>query len=204
MTRQKKQFLVMWIVLFLCLAAFFGIRFYTKQAAEKDAKEQDSQKIEAVSIDTDAVDAFSYTKDGTKYAFTAGTDGWRCDSEPDRKLDADKISRMLESVKQVTATEQIDEYESLADFGLDEPQITLSFTCSGKVTSIGIGIHNEMLDGYYMRVDGKDPVYLTGSTVKNAFSKTLDDLTAEEENSETESDTETEGSTETESGTNES
>lgn len=184
MTRQKKQFLAMWVILFLCLAAFFGIRFYTKQAAEKEAKEQDSQKIEAVSIDTDAVDAFSYTWDGKTYTFTAGADGWTCDSEPDRKLDADKINRMLESVKQVIATDQIDEYESLADFGLDEPQITLSFTCDGKVTSVGIGIHNEMLDGYYMRVDGKDPVYLTDSTVKNAFSKTLDDLTAEEENSE--------------------
>ena len=198
MTRQKKQFLVMWILLFLCLAAFFGIRFYTKQAAGKEAKEQGSQEIEAASVDTDALDAFSYESGGTKYAFTAGADGWTCDSDPDRRLDADKITRMLESVKRVTATERIDEYEDLADFGLDEPQLVLSFTCGGRVTSMEIGLYNEMLGGYYLRVDGRDPVYLTDSAIKNAFSKTLDDLTAEEENSETETGNEDE--TETESG----
>lgn len=198
MTKQKKQFLLMWIFLVVFLIAFFGIRWYNRQE-EKKEKEADAQEITAVSIDADAVDAFSYAKDGTKYAFTAGADGWTCDSEPDRRLDADKIAAMLGSVKQVAATEQIDEYESLADFGLDEPQMTLTFTCGGKDTTIEIGSRNEMLDGYYLRVDKKDPVYLADSTVKNAFSKTLEDLTAEEEHTEKETESQTDAGTETES-----
>lgn len=193
MTRQKKQFLLMWIFLAFFLIAFFGIRYYTKRAAQK---EQDLQKIEAVSLDVDAVDAFSYVREGTTYAFTL-TDGvWTCDSDPGRRLDADKIAAMLGSVKQVAATEKIDEYESLVDFGLDEPQMTLFFTCGGEETTVEIGIRNEMLDGYYLRVDKKDPVYLVDSTVTSAFSKTLDDLTAEEENTETETEADTDTETE--------
>ena len=102
------------------------------------------------------------------------------------KLDADQITTLLNHLKKVTAAEAITDYDSLSDYGLDQPQNTITVTCGDETTTIDIGDYNEMLSEYYVKVSGDEKVYLMDSTLKDAFSKTADTMVVQEDSTETE------------------
>ena len=95
-------------------------------------------------------------------------------------MDADKITTLLDNLKKVTAAEAITDYDSLSDYGLDQPQNTITVTCGDETTTIDIGDYNEMLSEYYIKVSGDENVYLADSTLKDAFSKTPDTMESDE------------------------
>lgn len=191
MAKQKKQMLVMVVLLAVCILAYLGIRLYTKNVEKREAEAETEAEAELVvaSFDPEAVTAFSYDVDGTRYAFTKNGGGWSCDGSPELELDTDSVEAMLESAETVQAAEKLTEYESLADFGLDAPGHTITITCGDSAATLLIGSYNEMLGEYYLMVEGEDTVYLADSTLVSAFSKTPEELVAEE-------DTETEEVTE--------
>ena len=90
-------------------------------------------------------------------------------------------------MKKITAAEAIDDYDSIADYGLDQPQNTITVTCGNETTTIDIGDYNEMLQEYYIKISGDDKIYLADSTLKDAFSKKPDTMIQQEESTETES-----------------
>ena len=81
----------------------------------------------------------------------------------------------------------VDDYDSIADYGLDQPQNTITVTCGNETTTIDIGDYNEMLQEYYIKISGDDKIYLADSTLKDAFSKKPDTMVQQEESTETES-----------------
>ena len=93
---------------------------------------------------------------------------------------------MLGNLEKITAEETLNEYDQLSDYGLDEPQKTITVTCGEDTMVLSIGDYNEMLSEYYLEMKDDDSVYLIGSAIPTAFEKHPDDL------AETETETETE------------
>lgn len=177
MAKQKKQLGILLIFMVACLLVYLGILRYSRHA---EHAREDEEELVVVEIDTDAVEAFSYVADGSVCSFSRDGETWISEQEPERRLKADRINSMLKKAARVTASERLESYESLSDYGLDAPENTLTFTCGGAVTTVRIGSYNEMLKAYYLMTDGSDEVYLVDSSLPDAFSGTLDDLTEEE------------------------
>lgn len=186
MKKQKIQMLVIVVILLLCVAAYFVATQYTKKQEQRDKDSETQGQVSLTVIDPDAVDAFSYIADGTTYSYTKDGDTWICENDTSLKMDADSIATLLEHLKKVTAAESITDYDSVSDYGLDQPQNTITVTCGDETTTIDIGDYNEMLSEYYLKVSGDDKIYLVDSTLKDAFSKTPDTM-VQEESTETES-----------------
>lgn len=186
MKKQKIQMLVIVVILLLCVAAYFVATQYAKKQEQRDKDSETQGQVSLTVIDPDAVDAFSYIADGTTYSYMKDGDTWICENDTSLKMDADSIVTLLEHLKKVTAAEAITDYDSISDYGLDQPQNTITVTCGDETTTIDIGDYNEMLSEYYLKVSGDDKIYLVDSTLKDAFSKTPDTM-VQEESTETES-----------------
>lgn len=186
MKKQKIQMIVIVVILLLGIVAYFVANQYTKKQEQRDKDSETQGQVSLSVIDPDSVDAFSYIVDGTTYSYTKSGDTWTCENDTTLKLDSDSIATLLGNLKKITAAEAIDSYDSLSDYGLDQPQNTITVTCGGETTTIDIGDYNEMLKEYYIKLSGDDKVYLMDSTLKDAFSKTPDTM-VKEESTETES-----------------
>ena len=187
MKKQKIQMLVIVVILLLCIVAYFLATRYAKQQEQRDKDSETQGQVNLTVIDPDDVDAFSYIADGTTYSYTKNKDTWTCENDTALKMDADSIATLLGNLKKITAAEAIDDYDSIADYGLDQPQNTITVTCGNETTTIDIGDYNEMLQEYYIKISGDDKIYLADSTLKDAFSKKPDTMVQQEENTETES-----------------
>lgn len=187
MKKQKIQMLVIVVILLLCIVAYFLATRYAKQQEQRDKDSETQGQVNLTVIDPDDVDAFSYIADGTTYSYTKNKDTWTCENDTSLKMDADSIATLLGNLKKITAAEAIDDYDSIADYGLDQPQNTITVTCGNETTTIDIGDYNEMLQEYYIKVSGDDKIYLADSTLKDAFSKKPDTMVQQEESTETES-----------------
>lgn len=187
MKKQKIQMLVIVVILLLCIVAYFLATRYAKQQEQRDKDGETQGQVNLTVIDPDDVDAFSYIADGTTYSYTKNKDTWTCENDTSLKMDADSIATLLGNLKKITAAEAIDDYDSIADYGLDQPQNTITVTCGNETTTIDIGDYNEMLQEYYIKISGDDKIYLADSTLKDAFSKKPDTMVQQEESTETES-----------------
>lgn len=187
MKKQKIQMLVIVVILLLCIVAYFLATRYAKQQEQRDKDSETQGQVNLTVIDPDDVDAFSYIADGTTYSYTKNKDTWTCENDTSLKMDADSIAILLGNLKKITAAEAIDDYDSIADYGLDQPQNTITVTCGNETTTIDIGDYNEMLQEYYIKISGDDKIYLADSTLKDAFSKKPDTMVQQEESTETES-----------------
>lgn len=187
MKKQKIQMLVIVVILLLCIVAYFLATRYAKQQEQRDKDSETQGQVNLTVIDPDDVDAFSYIADGTTYSYTKNKDTWTCENDTSLKMDADSIATLLGNLKKITAAEAIDDYDSIADYGLDQPQNTITVICGNETTTIDIGDYNEMLQEYYIKISGDDKIYLVDSTLKDAFSKKPDTMVQQEESTETES-----------------
>ena len=55
MQNQKKQFIILVILLVVCVGAWLGIRAYNDRAQEKEEKETEAKKITVAEINADDI-----------------------------------------------------------------------------------------------------------------------------------------------------
>lgn len=181
MKRQQRQLFAILIVLALCVVAYFAVSHYAKKTEENKKESETQEQITLLGVDPDAVDAFTYTYDGTTYSYKKRGEVWSCENDTSIKLDTDSVKNLLGNVKNISAQEKLEKYDSLSDYGLDEPQNTLTFTCDKHMTTLYIGNYNDMLGEYYLKMEGDDNVYLIDSGIPNAFSVQPESMATQEE-----------------------
>lgn len=190
MQRQKKQFLIMVILLVVGVAAYIGIRVYNDRQAEKKAAEEEAEKIKVTELNRDDIIRFSYLYEGETLEFEKEDDTWYYTADKSILLDGDQISSMLGTASSLTAATEVTDYDSLADYGLEEPSNTITLQTTDTTITLYVGDTNEMLSQYYVKKDGDDAVYLVSANLSSVFGKSVSDLTKEEEATESVSETE--------------
>lgn len=189
MDGQKKQFIGICILVIVCVAAYFGLKTYNEKAAEQEQKEEESKKIEAVSIDKDAVKSFSYQIDGNTITFEKEEDTWYYQPDHSINIDQDAISTMLDAVTVVTAEEKLENVEDTSEYGFDSPTNVLTFTMEDGTRTITIGMQNEITSEYYIMDNNSSAIYVVETNLNTTFSKSVEDVIVEEEGTEDTTDT---------------
>lgn len=196
MEKQKKQFVIVLAVLVVMILAYLGIRFYNSKQEEKEAAEEEAATITITDFDTDDVTVFSYQLDGATLSFTKDGDDWFYDGDTTLDMDEDTIESMLSAVASLTAEEELEEYESLSDYGLESPENTIVITTSDSTITLLVGDANEITGDYYVMTEDSDIIYLISTSLSSTFGVTVDELIAEEEETESVEETETVDTTE--------
>lgn len=187
MQKQKKQFIILCVILVAFCGIFFGLRAFNKHQDEKKAKEEEAEKITAVSLSVDDVTEFSYQYNGAEIAFVKEDDTWYSKDDRERKITQSAISSMLSSAGTVTASQKLEAPENISEYGFDTPLNVIRLKTGDQETTITIGMYNSITSQYYLMVSGDENVYLVENSIYTAFQKSLEDVTEEEETPDSES-----------------
>lgn len=186
MQKQKKQLLILLILLVVLALAYAGIRFYNQRQEEKQTEEQEAETIHVTELETGDITGFSYQLDGVTLSFTKNGTDWNYDDDLTVDIEEDQIETMLEKAADITAAEEIVAYDSLAEYGLDEPGNVITLHTEAGITTIYVGNRNEMTGQYYVKTGDSDTVYVVNALNISGINKSVEELTAEQEETETE------------------
>ena len=181
MQKQRKQFVITVVILLVLVLAYIGIHIYNQKHEEKKEKEEKENEITVTELDTDDVTAFSYQVSGETLSFTKDGDEWVYDQDTSLDLDEDVVNGMIEKAASLTADDSFDDYDSLADYGLDQPSNTITLTTKESTTTLYLGNQNAMTSQYYLMTGDGETVYAVDNTLSTTFSKTVDSLVKEED-----------------------
>lgn len=197
MKNQPKQFIIMLAALAVLVGGFFLLRAYNDRQAEAE-EETENDTIVIVDGDSDDVTGLSYVYDGVTYTFEKEDDTWYYADDHSVNLTQATINTMISRALPLEAEQVITDVTDYDQYGLADPERSITLTTADAVYTYYIGNANEIMDGnYYLQVDGSDDVLLVDYYIVTNFNKTLDDLIEEEE--EEEESTESSESEETES-----
>ncbi len=192
MTKKKRRGIIgMLVVIAILGAGYAAIKTINERAEEAVLSEAEEDVIEIVSLDTEAIESFSYyyideEEERHLLTFEKEDDTWLCTSaeaEEDIELDETILETMLSNTAPLNAVRLVSESaDDLSEYGLDEPGNEFVFCDSdGKETVLFIGTENVTTGDYYIREQDSSTVYAVTSSFITAFDYSLEDLTIADE-----------------------
>lgn len=194
MKKQKKQLIALCILLLICIVAWVGLTKWNKSQEQKKKEEEEASKVTVTDVNTEDVNAFSYQYNNETLSFVKEDDTWYYEADKSISLDQDTMETLIATTAQLTAEQEIKDYEDLSEYGLETPSNTITLMTGDGTTTLLIGNKNDMLSQYYVKTNQSDSIYLAGSAVYTTYQKGIADLTVTEstEESATEQPEETE------------
>ena len=194
MKKQKKQLIALCILLLICIVAWVGLTKWNKSQEQKKQEEEEASKVTVTDVNTEDVNAFSYQYNNETLSFVKEDDTWYYEADKSISLDQDTMETLIATTAQLTAEQEIKDYEDLSEYVLETPSNTITLTTGDGTTTLLIGNKNDMLSQYYVKTDQSNSIYLAGSAVYTTYQKGIADLTVTEstEESATEQPEETE------------
>ncbi len=173
--RNKKGILALAAVLIVLLAVYLGLRTWNREREEKAEEKEAASEI--CVTDTDASDIVSIRFDvgNGEMEFEKEDGEWYYTRDTDFPLQQSYPEGMAETAGSIRAVRQLEDGDSMADYGLEEPTYTLEYTdTEGAVTQIRFG--DTTGEDYYVTVGDTGIVYTVAGTVMNSFNYTLEDM----------------------------
>lgn len=185
--KQKKQAIAIVVALVLLVAALFGLKFYNKKNEEKQTAADEAARVYASQTTSDAITALSWEYNGETIHLTKTDDTWTCTEQPDRTLDTDQVTTLLDAVASLEATQQVENPEDDAIYGLDNPTNIITYMTSDGTTTLILGNENNITGGNYLKNSDNDNIYLVDTSLVTTFDCDVSTLekTEESETSET-------------------
>ena len=179
--KQKKQAIAIVVALVLLVAALFGLKFYNKKTEEKQTAADEAARVYASQTTSDAITALSWEYNGETIHLTKTDDTWTCTEQPDRILDTDQVTTLLDAVASLEATQQVENPEDDAIYGLDTPTNVITYTTSDGTTTLTLGNENNITGGNYLKNSDNDNIYLVDTSLVTTFDCDVSTLEKTEE-----------------------
>lgn len=156
-------------VLAVLLVVYFLTNSYSVRYETKD--EEDLSIDTFAGFSTDDVETVSYNCEDTLQTFTKEDDEWVYTNDKTIDIDEDLVDSMLSVLSNLECERVVaDNLSSTADYGLDDPEMTITLSLSdGTQKILYIGSQNPITSAYYAFVEGEDNIYLLSSDVPQAF-----------------------------------
>lgn len=189
---RKKSIIILVIVFAALIAVYLLLQYMNEKTNQRQQQEEEEQNIQVTDFDADNVTSFSYLYNTQELKFEKQEDQWVCLNEPETDLDEDAVDSILDTLGDITTTNQITSPEDLSEYGFDSPaqNAVISFE-DGSSMELSFGAENTISGGYYMQKSGDDSVYLVDSSlVTSTLASDTDTLKAADTESTEEDSTE--------------
>ena len=190
MKKQKRQMVVLLVLLVVCVGGYFGLQAYNRHTEEQEAALEEAEKLMAMDISAEDIQSMTYDYEGVTYTFTRDGENWIYPEDTTIDIRETVVETMAVRAASVEAYEKIEGVTDLAQYGLDSPESTAQLVTADHTYTICIGDYNSTISKYYMYVDNADVVYTVGATIASNFYKDLEDVKEEEVEEETTEETE--------------
>jgi hypothetical protein len=168
MRKATKLYVLLGVLLVVCVAAFAVSHYEEKKEQIKNTGD------EILAIPTDSVTALSWTNSSGTFSFTKG-ESWTYDDDAAFPVDEEKINELLSLFESFSAAFTIDDVEDYSQYGLDEPECTISITAGEETYTIELGSISVMDDERYISV-GDGRAYLVAHDPLEDYDAVLSDV----------------------------
>ena len=183
MKKQKKQLVILIVLLAVCVVGYVMLNRYETKKQEEEAAESEAETI--FETDVSQIVNFSYVVDGVTYHYEKEDDQWKCEEAPETDLDESQITSLLSDLSVISCDQILGEVEDQSAYGMDEPSNVITFqTEDGAHYTITIGDYNSTAYCYYYMTSLSDDIYAGNASVCTAFIYTPDNYEVIETESE--------------------
>ena len=168
--KKYKSLVILLTVLVVLVVAYV----VTGQLKRKSAEKENEQKQIAV-LDMSDITSIQYTNGTDTMSFIKEGGTWYSESDKEFPLQQSSLKTMAETFGTLSANRELTDGDTLADYGLEEPQYTITLKdADGEQQNIYIG--NAAGEDYYMTVGDKEKIYTVDYSVVNAMNFDLDSM----------------------------
>ncbi len=168
MKRTKR----LWILLAVCAAVFIGAFAVSRIQEHTENIRASGETVLSVSPET--VTALSWKTEDSSFSFRR-EDGWIYDEDENFPVSSDAMETRIAPFENLAAAFIIDEPEDLADYGLKEPECTVTLQTEDTTWEILLGATSAIDEQRYFSIgDGK--VYLAATDMRDLYDTELSDL----------------------------
>lgn len=178
MKKQQRQLFILVGVLVVLLCAFLGLKQYNKVQADKPAAEE--EKILVIDAAAEEVTQLAYDYEGEDCVFEKEEDTWYAAQDHSLNIKQTRIASMVNGIAPLEASQAIENVTDLAQYGLTEPQRTITVETAAKSYILHVGDKNDLTSSYYVCFPSTSTVYVVSATDINRFNYGLDELVEEE------------------------
>lgn len=168
MKRGKK------LILLCCALVVLGVGYAVARTVYAEPSEEEGVALAA----PEDASRLEWTYDGTTLALVKEDDSWSYADDDAFPLNQSVPEDMTSVLSGLTASRVLDAPGELSDYGLDDPDLTITATDSdGTAYTFSIGDQNEVTQEYYLLYNGdSSKVYMVDSSLGDAFSLGLYDM----------------------------
>lgn len=178
MKKQQRQLFVLVGVLVVLLCAFLGLRQYNKAQADKPVEKD--EKILVIDAAAEDVTQLAYNYEGEDCTFEKEEDTWYAAQDHSLNIKQTRITSMVNGIAPLEASQVIENVTDLAQYGLTEPQKTITVETAAKSYILYVGDKNDLTSSYYVCFPSTSTVYVVSATDINRFNYGYDELVEEE------------------------
>ena len=172
--KKYKSLIILLAVLVVLVVAYV----VTGQLKKKSAEKENEEKQIAV-LDMSDITSIQYTNGTDTMSFIKEGGTWYSESDKEFPLQQSSLKTMAETFGTLSANRELTDGDTLADYGLEEPQYTITLKdADGEQQNIYIG--NAAGEDYYMTVGDKEKIYTVDYSVVNAMNFDLDSMLQKE------------------------
>ena len=168
--KKYKSLIILLAVLVVLVVAYV----VTGQLKKKSAEKENEEKQIAV-LDMSDITSIQYTNGTDTMSFIKEGGTWYSESDKEFPLQQSSLKTMAETFGTLSANRELTDGDTLADYGLEEPQYTITLKdADGEQQNIYIV--NAAGEDYYMTVGDKEKIYTVDYSVVNAMNFDLDSM----------------------------
>ena len=192
MNKKKKTMWLLMGCLLLLVVLLEGIQTWGKKKEAKAAEEEEAKKTYLFQTDelqriiysdnsdssndsgnSNSSDNSDDLNNSNTWVFLKKDGTWIYEKDPAISLKADTMTAMENAFQSMEALQTIEEPDSLADYGLEQPKYRLSLQTEDEEHTFLIG--NASGENYYVMEENGDVVYTVSGTVVSQMVWTIDE-----------------------------
>lgn len=182
MKKKTKRLIVVAVLLVLVIVLLLVVTNLMKES-ETGSKEQNAVSQTAVK-DIEGITYTSESTSGEAVTLIRENNIWYYANDKEFPLDQEYVTNnMVLTAAEATANKTVENPgENLADYGLDKPTVTITLKkITGDEVKMSIGSYNESVEGYYLKVEGDDNIYLVDGQMAFSFDMSIYDIADKED-----------------------
>ena len=173
--KKKKGMIILLAALVILLAVYLGLQAWNHSREEQEKEAEKAAEIHITDTDAEDIISLDFNVGNGDIELQKEDGAWIYTPDPDFPLDQSYPENIAFAVGKITADRELEDGDTLADYGLDDPVYTIEFTDSeGNVTDLSFG--NMTGDDYYVTVGDTGTVYTVASSVLDDLNYTIDDM----------------------------
>ncbi|MCI8718028.1 MAG: DUF4340 domain-containing protein [Lachnospiraceae bacterium] len=164
--KNKRNLIIMAAMVVLLIGVFVAVQIINSKNNKGSDNGLVKSSVSLISFKKNEISKVSYQYRGEEWVnYKMAQDTWYNADDEDFPLASSAFANnFVEKIVKLSTSRQLAKQEEAQNYGLDDPYLTVRIeNASGKTETLYLGEYNSMIKEYYLKIEGSDEIYTTGT-----------------------------------------